>query len=134
MKATACCKKSRRGLFIGRGVFTVGTLTLRFKAFAQLRLGFSVGSESSLGVELVGHGGGGDHGLEAARPLGHILLGVEKHHVDLRHIEQPEGHGGAQAHGDGQRGRLDVHLQEARGHTHSTALYLALGCEVSVCG
>lgn len=87
---------------------------MRLEAVAQLGLGFSVGSESGLGVEFVGHGGGGEHGLEAARALGHVLLGVEEDHVDLGHVEQAEGHRGAQAHRDGQRGRLDVHLRDGK--------------------
>lgn len=95
-------------------LISITALTLCFEAFAQLCLGFSVGSESSLGVELVGHGGCSNHGLEAACALGHILLGVEENHVDLRHVEQPEGHWGAQTHRDGQSGCLDVHLQEAK--------------------
>lgn len=83
---------------------------LCFEAFAQLGLGLSVGSESGLGVELVGHGGSGNHSLEAPCALGHVLLRVEENHVDLGHVEQPEGHRGAQAHRDGQRGCLDIHL------------------------
>lgn len=70
-------------------LISIYCLTLRFQAFAQLGLGFSVGSESSLGVELVGHGGGGNHGLEAPCALGHILLRVEENHVDFGHVEQP---------------------------------------------
>lgn len=102
-------------------------LTLRLQAFAQLRLGLPIGSESSLGVELVGHGGGGDHGLEATRALGHVLLRVEENHVDLGHVEQPEGHRGTETHRDGQRGRLNVHLQGKRttGINTNTALYVA---------
>lgn len=117
---------------------SIYVLTLCLQAFAQLGLGFSVGSESSLGVELVGHGGGSNHGLEAARTLGHVLLGVEQNHVHLRHVEQAEGHRGAQAHRDGQRGRLDVHL---RGKTHVHAQHKRLRCllgtrvvEISRCG
>lgn len=84
--------------------------TLCFQAFTKLGLGFSIGSESGLGVELIGHGGGGYHGLEASCALGHILLRMEENHVDLRHVEQPQGHRGAQTHRDGQSGCLDVHL------------------------
>lgn len=105
--------------FLFSQLINVDVLTLCLQAFAQLGLGLSVGSESGLGVELVGHGGGRNHGLQAARALGHILLGVEQNHVHLRHVEQPEGHGGAQAHGDGQRGRLDVHLQGKQQSMHN---------------
>lgn len=53
-------------------------LTLSFQALTQLRFGFSVGSQAGFRVEFVGHGGGGDNGLQAASAaLGHVLLRVE---------------------------------------------------------
>lgn len=67
----------------------IHVLTLCFEAFTQLGLGLSVGSESGLGVKLVGHSGGSDHSLQTASSLGHILLRVEEDHVNLRHVEQP---------------------------------------------
>lgn len=91
-------------------LISIHALTLCLEAFTQFSLGFSIGSQSWLGVEFVGHSGSSNHCLEAARALGHILLRVEENHVHLWHVEQPKGHRGAQAHGDGQRGRLDVHL------------------------
>lgn len=87
-------------------------LTLSFQVFAQLWLGFSVGPQTGLGVELVRHGGGSDHSFQAASAaLGHILLRVEEHHIDFRHVQHPQRHGRAQTHWDGQCGRLYVHLQ-----------------------
>lgn len=84
--------KQNSGFLVNGFLICICVLTLCFEAFAQLGLGFSVGSESGLGVELVGHGGSGNHGLEASSALGHILLGVEENHVDLRNVEQPKGH------------------------------------------
>lgn len=110
-------------------LISMHALTLCVQAFAQLGLCLSVGSESSLGVELVGHGGGSNHRLQAACALRHILLGVEENHVDLGHVEEPERHGGAQTHGDGQRGGLDVHLQN---NTNSLALLFDCS-DVSIC-
>lgn len=82
-------------------LISICVLTLCFEAFAEFSLSFSVGSESSLGVELVGHGGGGNHGLEAARALGHILLRVQNNHVYLGHVKQSEDHRSTKAHRDG---------------------------------
>lgn len=48
--------------------------------------------------------------LEAAFAFLHVLLWVEDDDVDLGDIEHPEGNEGAQAHGDGQRCRLNVYL------------------------
>ncbi len=95
-------------------------LTLSFQVLAQLRLGFSVGPQAGLGVELVRHGGGSDHSFQAASAaFGHILLRVEEHHVDLRHVEHPQRHRRAQTHRDGQRGRLYVHLRnKITAHEH----------------
>lgn len=36
---------------------------------------------------------------------------MEDDHVDLGHVEHTQCHGGAQVHGDGQRGGLDVKLR-----------------------
>lgn len=104
---------------------SVCVLTLRLQAFAQFRLGLPIGSESGLGVELVGHGGGGNHGLEATRALGHVLLWVEENHVHLWHVEQPKRHRGTETHRDGQRGRLNVHLQDKRTTCMNTKLVLS---------
>lgn len=48
--------------------------------------------------------------LEASFPFLNVLFGVEEDDVDLGHVEHPEGHKGAEGHGDGQRGGLDEHL------------------------
>lgn len=108
-------------------LISICVLTLRLQAFAQLRLGLPVGSESSLGVELVGHGGGGDHGLEATRALWHVLLRVEENHVHLWHVEQPKGDRGTETHRDGQRSGLNVHLQ-----THDSIQHRALDLGLSL--
>lgn len=84
--------------------------TLSFQTLAELRLGLSVGPQAAFRVELVGHGGCGDHSLQAALALGHVLLRMEEHHVHFGHVEHPQGDGGAQAHRDGQGCGLDVHL------------------------
>lgn len=86
-------------------------LTLCLLAFAQLHFGLSIGSEPSLGVEFVRHGSSSNYGLEGTCALGHVLLRVEEDHVHLWHVEQSKGHRGTEAHRDGQRGRLNVHLQ-----------------------
>lgn len=91
------------------------TLTRSLKVLAELRLGFTIGPEAALLRELVGHGGGGDDGFEAALALGHILLRVEEDDVDLGHVEHPQGHRGAQTHRDRQRCRLDVQLEVGQG-------------------
>lgn len=90
-------------------------LTWSFQVLAELGLGLTVGPEAALLRELVGHGGGGDDGFEAALALGHVLLRVEEDDVDLGHVEHPQGHRGAQTHRDRQRRRLDVQLGAGRG-------------------
>lgn len=90
-------------------------LTWSFQVLAELGLGLAVGPEAALLRELVGHGGGGDDGFEAALALGHVLLRVEEDDVDLGHVEHPQGHRGAQTHRDRQRRRLDVQLGAGRG-------------------
>lgn len=57
-----------------------------------------------------GHGGRLNHSFEAAFAFLHVLLRVKDDDVDFRDVEHAQGHGGTQAHGYGQRGRLDVHL------------------------
>lgn len=84
--------------------------TLCFQTFTELRLGLSVGPQASFWVELVGHGGCGDHSLQAALALGHVLLRMKEHHVHFGHVEHSQRDGRAQAHGDGQGCGLDVHL------------------------
>lgn len=48
--------------------------------------------------------------LEASFPLLNVLLRVEEDDIDLGHVEHPEGHKGAEGHGDSQCGGLDEHL------------------------
>lgn len=48
--------------------------------------------------------------LEAAFPLGYVLLRVKEDDINLGHVEHPQRHRGRQAEGDGQGGGLDVHL------------------------
>lgn len=84
--------------------------------FVSLRpVRFHLGLPVLLVVDLLGqargHGGRLDHGFEAALPLLDVLLWVEDDHVDLGDVEHAQGHGGAQAHGDGQGGGLDEHLE-----------------------
>lgn len=98
----------------GRALLTVGVGVL-----AQLCLGLPVGSVAGFVRQAGRHGGGGDHGLEGALPLLHVELRVEDDDVDFGHVEHPEGHGRAQVHGDGQRGRLDVELKRF-GQSHMT--------------
>lgn len=95
----------------------LGPLTAGLHTLAQLRLHLAVGPLSRQLRQLAGHGGGGDDGLEAALAFGDVLLGVEDDDVDLRHVEHAQRDGGAEAEGDGQRGRLDVHL---RGRSYRT--------------
>lgn len=90
-------------------------LTRGLEVLAELRLGLPIGPEAALLRELVGHGGGGDDGFEAALALGHVLLRVEEDDVDLGHVEHPQRHRGAQTHRDRQRRRLDVQLEVGRG-------------------
>ena len=111
---SSACGSVKRG-----GCYSEG-ITLCLQVVAELGAGLAVGPQAGFGVELVGHGGGGHHRLEAARALGHVLLRVQQHHVHLGHVEEPQGHGGAQAHGDGQRGGLDVHLQQTTEQTQQT--------------
>ena len=85
-------------------------LTVGVDVLAQLRPGLPVGSVAGLVGEAGRHGGGRNDGLERALPLLHVELRVEDNDVDFGHVEHPEGHGGAQVHGDGQRGGLDVQL------------------------
>lgn len=105
--------------------------TLRFQTFAEFRLGLPVWPQGAFGVELVGHGGRGDHSLQAPLALGHVLLRMEQHHVDLGHVEHSQGDGCTEAHRDGQGCGLDVHLQESR----DTELKLALlKFSIRLCG
>lgn len=48
--------------------------------------------------------------LEAAFPLGYVLLRVKEDDINLGHVQHPQRDGGRQAEGDGQGGGLDVHL------------------------
>lgn len=48
--------------------------------------------------------------LEAAFPLGYVLLRVKEDDINLGHVEHPQRDRGRQAEGDGQGGGLDVHL------------------------
>lgn len=84
--------------------------TLCFQTFTELGLGLSVGPQAAFWVELVGHGGCGDHRLQAALALGHVLLRMKEHHVHFGHVEHSQRDGRAQADGDGQGCGLDVHL------------------------
>lgn len=84
--------------------------TLCFQTFTELRFCLSVGPQATFWVELVGHGGCGDHSLQAALALGHVLLRMKEHHVHFGHVEHSQRDGRAQAHGDGQGCGLDVHL------------------------
>lgn len=84
--------------------------TLCFKTFTEFRLGLSVGPQATFGVELVGHGCGSDHSLQAALALGYVLLWMKEHHVDLGHVEHSQRDRRTQAYGDGQGCGLDVHL------------------------
>lgn len=88
------------------------------QTFAEFRLGLSVRPQATFGVELVGHGGCGDHSLQAALALGDVLLWVEEHHVDLWNVEHPQRHGRTQADRDGQGCGLDVHLHYGRDSEH----------------
>lgn len=67
-------------------------LTWGLEVLAELRLGLAIGPEVALWRELIGHGGGGDDGFEAALALGYVLLRVEEDDVDLGHVEHPQGH------------------------------------------
>lgn len=101
-------------------------LTVGVGVFAQLRLGLPVGSVAGFVGQSGRHGGGRDDGLEGAFPLLHVELRVEDDDVDFGHVEHPEGHGRAQVHGDGQRGRLDVELkwfEQSRVRTDNQTLY-----------
>lgn len=91
----------------------LSVLTAGLHVLTQLRLGLSVWPVAGLG-EPRRHGGGGDHGLEGALPLLHVELRVEDDDVDLGHVEQAEGDGGAQVHGDGERAGLDVELRRIK--------------------
>lgn len=77
----------------------------------RLHLGLAVLPVVDLLGQARGHGGRLDHGFEAALPFLDVLLRVEDDDVDLGDVEHAQGHGGAQAHGDGQGGGLDEHLQ-----------------------
>lgn len=89
---------------------TLKKLTAGLHTLAQLCLHLTIGSFSRQLRQLAGHGSSGDNGLEAAFALGDVLLGMEDDDVNLRHVEHSQRDGGAEAEGDGQRGRLDVHL------------------------
>lgn len=73
-----------------------------------------------------GHGSRLNHGFKAALSLLDVLLRVEDDDVDFGDIEHAQGYGGAQAHGHGQSGGLDEHLQQRRRsseksfHTHTS--------------
>lgn len=84
--------------------------TLCFQTFTEFRFGLPIWPQGSFWVKLVGHGGRGDHSLQAPLALGHVLLRVEKYHVDLGHVEHSQGDGCTEAHRDGQSCGLDVHL------------------------
>lgn len=94
----------------GRGPAGAARLTVGLQVLAQLRLGLAVGPVGGLVGQPGRHGGGGDHGLEGALPLLDVELRVEDDDVDLGDVEQAEGDGGAQVHGDGEGGGLDVEL------------------------
>lgn len=84
--------------------------TLCFQTFAEFRLGLSVWPQAAFGVELVGHGGCGDHSLQTALALRDVLLWMEENHVDLRHVEHSQRDGRTQAYRDCQGCGLDIHL------------------------
>lgn len=108
-------------------------LTSGLHALTQLRLHLAVGSLGCQLRQLAGHCGGGDDGLEAALVFGNVLLRMKDNHVDLWHVEHSQRDGGAEAEGDGQRGRLDVHLRRkrrnrrVRGHQMTDAVRNAAG-------
>lgn len=85
-------------------------LTAGLHVLTQLCFGLSVGPVTGLVGEPGRHGGGGDHSLEGSFPLLHVELRVEDDDVDFGHVEQAEGDRGAQVHGDGERGGLNVEL------------------------
>lgn len=57
--------------------------------------------------------------LEAAFPLGYVLLRVKEDDINFRHVQHPQRNGGRQAEGDGQGGGLDVHLGDKGRETNS---------------
>lgn len=118
----------QRAVGVARGRGRGRALTRRIEVLAELGLGLAVGPEAALLRELVGHGGRGDDGFEAALALGHVLLRVEEDDVDLGHVEHPQGHRGAQTHRDRQRRRLDVQLGAGRGRVRARSA-LASGPE-----
>lgn len=66
--------------------------------------------------------------LEAAFPLGYVLLRVEEDDINLGHVEHPQGDGGRQTEGDGQGGGLDVHLGDTgREGTRDTHSFITFG-------
>lgn len=77
----------------------------------RLHLGLPVLSLAVLMRQARGHGGRLHHSFEAAFSLLDVLLRVEDDDVDLGDVEHAQGHCGTQAHGDGQSGGLDEHLQ-----------------------
>lgn len=102
-------------------------LTVGVHVLAQLRLGLPVGPVGGLVGESGRHGGGCGDGLEGALPLLHVEFWVEDDDVDFGHVEHAEGHGGAQVHGDGQGGGLDVEL---RGRKETKVRRLCFGTVV----
>lgn len=78
----------------------------------RLNLGLSILFVVGFLRQVRGHGGRLHHGLEAALPLLDVLLRVEDDDVDLGDVEHAQGHGGAQAHGHGEGGGLDEHLEQ----------------------
>lgn len=65
--------------------------------------------------------------LEASFPLLNVLLRVEEYDIDLGHVEHPEGHKGAEGHGDSQCGGLDEHLWR-QWEGNFTSLFSSWGC------
>lgn len=57
--------------------------------------------------------------LEAAFPLGYVLLRVKEDDINLGHVQHPQRDRGRQAEGDGQGGGLDVHLADTGRETDS---------------